>query len=290
MSRLNRWDREQIERARLIEAAMREAGVQPEPPPADPAELLTPAGGWRPAFSRIYDRDAQIREVMESIRTAKETGMQVRNHVLLYGPPGCGKSEIMGAVATALGDRAVRRLDATAMTGAGAQEILLGAAVPAIIAIEEAEKLPQADLRWLLSVMDGRAEVRKTTVRTGAVARECRCLVMATVNDVEKFRGFLAGALYSRFSVPVYCPAPDRALLRRILTRELERIPGGRPEWIDPAIDYAVSVEGTYQVRRIVAIMTNARDRLLDGSFQASREQMRKEEEGEAERLRNLLP
>ena len=64
---------------------------------------------------------------------------------------------------------------------------------------------------------------------------------------------------------------PDRALLQKILLREVKKIPGGKEEWVAPALDYALDVEKTYKARRIKAIMTNARDRLLDGSYQAAR-------------------
>lgn len=251
--------------------------------PSTPAELLALPDNHGSFFDHIYDREAQIREVLESIRTARETDMGVRNHILLYGPPGCGKTEICLSLWKMLGDLAVKRLDATATTKAGAEKLLLEMdAIPPIVVLEEAEKVNEANLPWLLGILDDRGEIIKTNARVGSVTRSAPCLVIATVNNIGKFRAFHEGALCNRFSVPLYCPMPDRALLRRILEREVVKIPGGDHAWIDPALDFALEVEKTYQARRIKAIMTNGRDRLLDGSYQEERAAMIKAEEGDA--------
>ena len=251
--------------------------------PSTPGELLALPGNHSSFFDHIYNREAQIREVLASIATARETGGEIRNHILLYGPPGCGKTEICLSIWKMLGDLAVKRLDATATTKAGAEKLLLEMdAIPPIVILEEAEKVNEANLPWLLGILDDRGEIIKTNARVGSVSRPAKCLVIATVNNIQKFRAFHEGALCNRFSVPLYCPMPDRALLRRILEREVVRIPGGDPAWIDPALDFALEVEKTYQARRIKAIMTNGRDRLLDGSYQVERAAMIQAEEGDA--------
>lgn len=232
-------------------------------------------------FSHIYDRDVQIKAILRSIEIAKQTNMKVRNHGLLIGPPGGGKTEIGLALSAVFGDVAVKRLDATATTKAGAERLLLDSdIIPPIIWIEEGEKANEANLPWLLGVLDSRGEIIKTTARMDA-RRLASCLVFMTVNDLEKFRSFHHGALLDRFSLPLYCPIPDRALLRKILAREVELIPDGNPDWIEPAIDFGIDVEKTYQIRRIKAIMTIGGNRLLDGSFQAEMKELmdRKEED-----------
>jgi hypothetical protein len=252
--------------------------------PTAPGELLTLPDDSATFFTDIYDRDPQIREVLASISTARETNMEVRNHILLYGPPGCAKTTICLAIWKMLGDLAVKRLDATATTKAGAEKLLLEMdAIPPIVILEEAEKVNEANLPWLLGILDDRGEIIKTNARVGSVSRSAKCLVIATVNNIKKFRAFQEGALCDRFSVPLYCPRPDRALLQRILEREILRIPGGDPAWIDPTLDFALGVEKTFQPRRIMAIMSNGRERLLDGSYQAERTALIEVEKSDSE-------
>lgn len=240
-------------------------------------ELLSPIGDKDIInnFSHIYDRDVQIKEILESIRLARATDMKVRHHVLLYGSPGAGKTEILLTLSAIFGDIACKRLDATATTKAGAERMILDApVVPPLILIEEGEKVNEANLPWMLSVLDSRGEIIKTTARMD-VRRLAKCLVIMTVNDLDKFRNFHYGALYDRFSLPLYCPIPDRNLIRRVLLRELESIPDGDPAWIDPAIEYALEHEHTHQIRRIKAVMAIGRERLLDGSYQREHDAIR---------------
>ncbi len=242
---------------------------------------------WEAFFANIYDRDDQIREVMESIVTARDTNMEVRNHLLLFGPPGCGKSDTGLAVWRMLGHKAVRRLDATATTKAGAENLLLEMdEIPPVLILEELEKCNEANLPWLLGVLDDRGEIIKTNARIGSVRRTAKCLVIATVNNITRFTAFQEGALCDRFNVPLYFAMPDRDLLKRILLREVKRIPGGKVEWVEPALDYALEVEKTYKARRIKAIMTNAKDRLLDGTYQEGRLRMMNQR---AEDQKNLV-
>ena len=259
------------------QAVVMSANGQPvvEGPVLEGADLIRIPDDWQSHFVHIYDRDDQILEVIESVRTAKDTNMDVRNHCLLHGVPGSGKTEIGLALWRLLGEGVVKRLDATATTKAGAENLLLEMEViPPVIILEELEKVNEANLPWLLGILDDRGEIIKTNARIGSVSRQAKCLVIATVNNLAKFESFQEGALKDRFGIPLYFGVPSRELLRRILMREVHKIPGGKEEWVEPALKYALEIEKTFQARRIKSIMTNARDRLLDGSFQRARSRM----------------
>lgn len=243
---------------------------------------------WRDYFAHIYDRDHQIGEVMSAIRTAKDTDMEVRSHPMLYGPPGCGKSEICLALERMLGD-AVLKLDATSTTKAGAENLILEReTIPPILILEELEKCHEANTSWLLGVMDDRAEIVKTNARVGSVRRRAPMLVICTVNNLQKFKDFQEGALNNRFNVPIYHPMPDAGLLRRILMREVKKIPGGKDSWVEPALRFALDVEKTFQARRIKAIIATGRDDLLSGKYQEARISMMKRQEEDKGRLQEF--
>lgn len=221
------------------------------------------------AFSHIFNRDAQIRVVHSAIEQAKLSNFANRFHCVLYGPPACGKTTIMRAFKTMLGNEGVMEFDATSMTQAGAEKILLeSASLPRVLLLEEAEKTEEKTLRFLLGLLDYRAEIRKTNFTVGNIRREVKLLCIATVNDVDKFKSMMDGALYSRFSNKIYCPRPERELLDRILQREIMNA-NGKVEWVKPALDYCVDVEKTYDPRRIISVCLCGRDDLLTGKYQA---------------------
>lgn len=241
------------------------------------AGIINIPDNWGEHFSHIYDRHDQIAEIVASIQTAKDTDMKIRNHCMLYGPAGCGKSEVGITLEKMFGEDVVLKLDATNTTKAGAENLILERdIIPPILILEELEKCNEANLPWLLGIMDDRGEVIKTNARIGTVRRKAPMLVICTINNLKKFEEFQEGALVNRFNVPLYFPTPDEDLLRKILLREVAKIPGGRLEWIEPALRFGLDVEKTFHARRLKAIMTNARDSLLDGSYQEARMRMMK--------------
>jgi hypothetical protein len=246
-------------------AAPSPATVSAMPPAARPAVAI-PAD-WPRYFEHLYDRGPQVRLLLDSLGAALGSGWHVRHHCLLWGRPGCGKTEILLAVERLLGAEAVVKLDATMTSKAGAENLLLELeAVPPVLLIEELEKCDPANLPWLLGVLDQRGEVLKTNARIGSVRKEARCLCLATANDLGRFRAALSGALASRFQHQIYCPRPSREVLRRILLREV-RASGGNEAWVEPALDLCAA-EGTDDPRRAIALL-DGRDRLLTGAYQA---------------------
>jgi hypothetical protein len=131
---------------------------------------------------------------------------------------------------------------------------------------EEIEKVPDAPFLWLLSALDGRTEIRKTTIR-GTIHRKVPFVCVATVNDLELFESRHDGAMASRFSHKIYCPRPNAATLRKILMREIESMDGD-PNWVEPALRYCIDVENNTDPRRVIAVCLTGRDDLLTGKFQ----------------------
>lgn len=226
-------------------------------------------------FSHLYDRESQVAVILSAIEEYTRSEYNNRFHTLLYGDPACGKTDILRSVSRMVGPDAVLHFDATSTTKAGAQRTLLEAAnVPPILCIEEIEKTDEQSLRWLLGVLDYRAEIRKNTYR-GSYTREVKLLCLATANDYELFTRIMDGALASRFSHKVYCPRPSREVLKKILEREILTC-DGKAEWIEPALDWCLDEEKTNDPRRIITVCLSGRDALLDESYQ--------------KHLRNILP
>lgn len=220
-------------------------------------------------FDHLYGLDPQIDVLLAALDTAKQTKYKKRFHTILYGKPGCGKSEILRSVMNMAGPEGFIHFDGTQTTSAGAIATIMDAAiVPPLLVIEEIEKVPDASFMWLLSALDGRAEIRKVTARGNSI-RKCPFVCAATVNDLKLFESRHEGAMSSRFSHKLYCPRPGEEILRRILRREVESI-GGKAAWIEPAIRYCIDLEQNTDPRRAIAVCLTGKDGLLTGEFQAS--------------------
>ena len=221
-------------------------------------------------FDHLYGLEAHISRVKRAIEGTMETGWKKRLHCALIGPPGCGKSDISHSIKEAVGAENVLEFDATSTTMAGAQKQLAemaenGSGLPRILLVEEIEKADDKSLAWLLSLMDLRGEIRKTTAR-GKINTDTKMICIATVNDVPTFKKIAFGALYSRFSNKIYFRRPTRELLGRILEREVSLINGNR-EWIIPTLDMADKIQTT-DPREVISLMLCGRDALLTGEFQ----------------------
>lgn len=220
-------------------------------------------------FDHIYERDAQISVVQSAVDAFVQSDFNNRFHCVLYGEPACGKTEILKSFTAMLGKNFVLELDATSTTKAGAERILLESAnLPPVLVCEEIEKTDESSLRWLLGILDHRGEVRKVTHGGGLRHRDVKMLCLATVNDMELFKRVMDGALASRFSHKVWCPRPSKDVLGMILRREIAKVKDGREEWIAPAVDWCVDIEGTNDPRRVVTVCLSGKERLLTGEYQ----------------------
>lgn len=223
-------------------------------------------------YKDIYGRNNQIKIIRSAIIAGEESDWSNRFHCVLFGPPGCGKTDILTCTQKMLGreNEAYLKLDATSTTEAGAQKILLDSShIPPVLIVEEIEKQDEKALRWLLGLLDHRAEIRKTNFHIGTKARNVKMLCLATVNDLGLFKKVMSGALASRFAHEIYCPRPNRAILQKILEREVAKSKG-RPEWIEPTLKYCCDEKKIDDPRKILPVCLCGRDDLLDGSYQLS--------------------
>jgi len=239
-----------------------------EPPFSRLASLGTVESGQH--FSHLYGLDNQISILLSVIQAAIDSKMHNRFHVLLWGAPGCGKTEIVRATASMLSAYGVNvlTLDATTTTEAGIRRRFLEnmTPVPDVITFEEIEKVPQTQLRWLLGVLDDRALLMQANYRNTS-SREVRALVLATANDLKRLDRMLAGALASRFQVKLHCPRPSRELLAKILAREVARV-GGDKRWIEPALIYCYDQNKISDPRRIIPVCLAGGRELMTGRYQ----------------------
>lgn len=229
---------------------------------------------WEKAFEHIYGRADQINLCVSTVEAAIDSFFENRFNVVLYGPPACGKSTIAEALLGLFPSEAVMKLDGTSTSMAGAIKALDNADIlPKLIVVEEIEKTSADSLRWLLGLMDYRAEIRKVTARE-KIVKTVKTLVVATVNDYELFSTVLSGALASRFAHHIYCDRPSEELLVRILDREIAKV-GGKQEWIPPTIQWA-RLHKLSDPRGLIAVCLCGKDGLLDGSYQAMLERTRR--------------
>lgn len=174
-------------------------------------------------FEDIYGCGPQLRMLMSRVREAIESDFAFRSHALLIGKPGAAKSfTLQNAAKLFPNDGAVMWIDGTAMTSAGIIDALKDAeTMPRFIFVEEIDKADSGATAVLLGIMDKHGEIRKTTYRD-KVEKECRCVVFATANSMEKMQKIADGALLSRFGGnPITYKRGEEEVLRRILHREL---------------------------------------------------------------------
>lgn len=234
----------------------------------------------RKYFSRIYDRESHIRIVHDNLKVALKTKFKTRHHILLKGPPACAKTELFLAFIDWLGDGLIESIDASTMTKAGLERLLLEKAdsgtLKPILLLEEIEKCHPDNVSALIQVMDARGKIQRVnahTVRDGDGVADCKIVVWSTCNDEEELRKAHRGAIWSRFGNKLDCQRPDRALMNKILHREVQEI-GGKVEWVPLVLTFCFDelsklekFRDQYDDPRFARALLVGGDRLVDGSY-----------------------
>lgn len=240
-------------------------------------ELLTKKDAIQDSefFRGVFEREAQIRVVLSSIKSFLESNGERRNHLLLWGLPACAKTQILNCVAKLIGEDAFVRLDGTSTTPAGIYKTYFEnfdkLPEPPFVILEEAEKTSEESLRVWLGVLDERGELRKVNYREQN-QRNLKVLCMSTANDKEDFDRLMGGtdrkpgALSSRFAHQIHCPRPSERVLRLILERDIVQ-KGGKLEWVDAVIELAHATM-TDDPRKVLSFLDGG-ERLETGEYQA---------------------
>ena len=120
--------------------------------------------------------------------------------------------------------------------------------------------------------MDARGRIQRVNARDGNVYGDAKIIIWGTCNDDDELKNAHKGAIWSRFSQKLECKRPDRALMNRILNREVEEI-GGNPLWVDPILKFCfdelaglAKFKMDYNDPRFVRSLLAGGDRILDTS------------------------
>jgi Holliday junction DNA helicase RuvB len=189
-------------------------------------------------------QEQAVASLRVSVEAARQRGECV-DHVLLYGPPGLGKTTLAGVIANEMGTNLVTTSGPAIERGADLMGVLTNLAEHDVFFIDEIHRLPRAVEELLYPAMEDFAVNfvidRGMHARTLKYALRPFTLVAATTRP-----GMLSAPLRERFGILHHLDFYSHAELTRIVTRSAS-ILGARIE-PDGAAEIARRARGTPRI------------------------------------------
>jgi Holliday junction DNA helicase RuvB len=168
-------------------------------------------------FAEYVGQEQAVASLRVSVEAARQRGECV-DHVLLYGPPGLGKTTLAGVIANEMGTKLVTTSGPAIERGADLMGILTNLEPSDVLFIDEVHRLPRAVEELLYPAMEDFAVNfvidRGLHARTLKYALRPFTLVAATTRP-----GMLSGPLRERFGIFHHLDFYSEPELIRIVTR-----------------------------------------------------------------------
>jgi holliday junction DNA helicase RuvB len=169
------------------------------------------------SFAEYVGQEQAVASLRVSVEAARQRGECV-DHVLLYGPPGLGKTTLAGVLANEMGTKLVTTSGPAIERGADLMGILTNLDEKDVLFIDEIHRLPRAVEELLYPAMEDFSVNfvidRGLHARTLKYALRPFTLVAATTRP-----GMLSGPLRERFGIFHHLDFYSEAELVRIVTR-----------------------------------------------------------------------
>jgi Holliday junction DNA helicase RuvB len=196
------------------------------------------------SFDEYVGQEQAVASLRVSVEAARQRGECV-DHVLLYGPPGLGKTTLAGVIANEMGTNLVTTSGPAIERGADLMGVLTNLAEHDVFFIDEIHRLPRAVEELLYPAMEDFAVNfvidRGMHARTLKYALRPFTLVAATTRP-----GMLSAPLRERFGILHHLDFYSQGELTRIVTRSAS-ILGARIE-PDAAAEIARRARGTPRI------------------------------------------
>jgi len=168
-------------------------------------------------FEEYVGQEQAVASLRVSVEAARQRGECV-DHVLLYGPPGLGKTTLAGIIANEMGTNLVQTAGPAIERGADLMGILTNLAAKDVMFIDEVHRLPRTVEELLYPAMEDYAV--NFVIDKGMHARTLKyalrpfTLVAATTRP-----GMLSAPLRERFGIFHHLDFYSELELTRIVTR-----------------------------------------------------------------------
>jgi Holliday junction DNA helicase RuvB len=196
------------------------------------------------SFDEYVGQEQAVASLRVSVEAARQRGECV-DHVLLYGPPGLGKTTLAGVIANEMGTNLVTTSGPAVERGADLMGVLTNLTEHDVFFIDEIHRLPRAVEELLYPAMEDFAVNfvidRGMHARTLKYALRPFTLVAATTRP-----GMLSAPLRERFGILHHLDFYSHSELTRIVTRSAS-ILGARIE-PDGAAEIARRARGTPRI------------------------------------------